>query len=121
MFLIGGVIGLLGGLLLGDDADERVAAPTSDVAIDCAEAEALVEGSAAAMETINESEVQNASFFAALVVEQSKAVFAMEAVPTCFSLEDRGGAQGLLDGLVVLAEASGPLSAQQAPAPEDGE
>ncbi len=121
MFLLGGVVGLLGGLLLGDDGDASEAASTIEASVDCAEAEALVEGSATVMAAINESEVQDLGFFAALLVEQRKVVFAMEAAPSCFSLDDRADAQGLLEGIVILAQSSDQLPAQEAPVVDDGE
>lgn len=114
MFLLGGVIGLLGGLLLGEDGSDGAdgsAAPSSDVSIDCAQAEAVVEAAVAEMSAINETEVQDASFFAALLVQQRGITFAMDAAPTCFDLGDRAAAHGLLDGIAGLMQNSATLQA----------
>ena len=66
---------------------------------DCEAARSLVDGSVKNMEELSTAEEQDKSFFAAMIVEQRTITYAMDAEPKCFSLQERAGAEGLLDGI----------------------
>lgn len=72
----------------------------------CDEARDVVGAALATMAEINEIEVQDQSFFAALVVEQREITFTMGAAPRCFSLTERAEAEGLLEGISGLLDAA---------------
>lgn len=109
LFAIGVGLGLLGGLYVFDEESDDGRVENSDGAtsepVDCDEANAFIEEANAAMVTINEAEQQDLSFFAALIVEQRAITFAMDAAPSCFSLNERARAHGLLDGIRLLSNA----------------
>lgn len=112
LLVVGLGLGVLGGVLLFGDASSNDA--TNGAAVECDEAQAVVDQSIGAIDEINQSETQDVSFFAAILVEQRAITFAMDAAPGCFSLDDRAGAVGLLEGIQALlaATANLPASAQ---------
>ncbi|BAN00370.1 hypothetical protein [Ilumatobacter coccineus] len=103
LFVLGATIGLLGGLVLADDTAET---PSASDAIDCDEATDIVEAAITEIGVLETSPTQDAGFFAALIVEQRKVTFTMDAAPDCFTLADRAGANGLLAGIHALFDAS---------------
>lgn len=122
VFLLGAVIGLLGGLVLADD-EATEALPATDSAT-CDEANDIVEAAVAEMGVLDSSPVQDAGFFAALIVEQRKLTYVMDEVPDCFTLADRAGAHGLLAGIDALLDAAtfdaATSDAPSSPAGDDG-
>jgi hypothetical protein len=110
---VGLTLGILGGIFLfdgGSDSD-TAAGDASVLPIDCDEARAVVDGSIAAIDEINTStEAQDTTFFVSILVEQRTMTFAMDAAPTCFTLQERAEAEGLIDGIRML------LSTPTAPA-----
>ncbi len=70
----------------------------------CDEARQIIDDSVAKMEQINEAEVQDRSFFAAVIVEQRTITYTMGSEPSCFSLTERAAAEGLLAGISGLLE-----------------
>jgi hypothetical protein len=103
VFAVGIVLGVLGGVYVVDD-DSGATATTTTVAPEvCAEARATVDAAADTIEQLSdESEVQDATFLTAILVEQRTMTFAMDFAPTCFTLQERASAEGLIDGLSVL-------------------
>ena len=73
----------------------------------CAQVRALVDESNADIATLtDETEIQSVSFYAAVLSEQRTITFVMNEQPTCFSLEERAAAAGLLDGVQALLDDS---------------
>lgn len=96
------VFGLLLGAVVGVVVRDRM----RDA--DCDEARAVVDRSVATMAELNETDSQDRSFYAAVIVEQRAITFAMEARPSCFSFAERAAAHGLLEGIRgLLTTASG--------------
>lgn len=119
VFAVGLGLGLVGGLFVFDDDD--TVATSGDTAtpeqpeVDCDEAQSVVDKSLGALEEIGATEEQDRSFYAAVLVEQSTIVYAMETAPSCFTLEERADAQGLFDGVKGLLDSS-PTAIQTVPA-----
>jgi predicted alpha-1,6-mannanase (GH76 family) len=96
VFAIGAALGLAVALAVRDSNGS----PSEQ---DCAEAEAVIAASNERLGEISAVETeQDASFFAAILVEQRTIAFAMDAEPACFTLAERAGAEGLLDGVRAL-------------------
>ncbi len=117
---IGLGLGVAGGaLLFGDDSgnDAANAAPTDEV---CAEAQAAVEVAREQLRGLNESASQDASFFAALIVEQRAITFTMDAEPSCFTIRERAEAAGFLEGVHALLDALGSSSGSSTPPTSSG-
>jgi hypothetical protein len=106
LFVVGLGLGLVGGVVLFDDSSSDDGGGPVAPEVDCEEAQAVVDQAVASIDEINQSETQDVSFFAAILVEQRTITFAMDAAPSCFSLEERAGAVGLLDGIQALLDAS---------------
>ena len=88
---------------------------------DCAEAEAVIAASNERLGEISALETgQDASFFAAILVEQRTITFAMDAEPACFTLAERAGAEGLLAGVRALVAVAEFDSDSLAPVPDTG-
>lgn len=115
--LIVGISLGVGGSLLFDDDDGGGGGGTSDApAVGCDEAQAVVDVAFDRVTEIQESEQRDPSYYAALIVEQRSIVYVMDLAPACFALQDRAGAQGLLDGLhALLASLSAAPAAPAAP------
>lgn len=111
MLVVGTGLGVAGALLFDDDGGSEqgsgVDASAASTSEECGEARAVVDASLEAMRTLNESENQDASFFAALIVEQRTVTFAMDQADDCFTLQERAGAEGLLEGIHALLDALG--------------
>jgi hypothetical protein len=65
----------------------------------CDTAREVVDNSLQTLEELNLTETQDQSFFAAVIVEQRTITYAMNAESRCFSLQERAGAEGLLEGI----------------------
>ena len=101
LFVVGIALGILGGFFIFDgDSDSEPA----EAQIDCEESRAVVDLSGDTIEEINQTETQDATFFVAILIEQRTITYAMEDQPTCFTLQERAAAQGLLSGLEVLLQ-----------------
>lgn len=99
---IGITVGVgVGALWFDDDSD----AADASISVDCDEAAGVVDAALARVEEIDASENRDPGYYAALIVEQRSIVFAMEAAPACFPLQDRAGAVGLLEGIHSLLDA----------------
>ena len=102
----GAAIGLLVGLLVADDDGESAAEQTTRA--DCEQARAIVSGAGDEMAALSDTDVQDATFFSAMIVQQRSVTYAMDDAPTCFTLQDRAAANGLLAGLEGLLLNSDP-------------
>lgn len=122
---VGGTVGgVVGARWFGDDAADT--ADGAPAAVDCDEAQGVVDDALERVAQINESEASDPSFYAALIVEQRSMVYAMDTSPSCFSLADRAGAVGLLEGIHSLldaftAAATGAASSPPADSSDTGE
>ena len=96
LFAIGLTLGALGGVFLLD----------REPAAKCDEAREVVDTAVANMEEINQTEEQDRSFFAAIIVEQRAITYTMNAEASCFSLTERAAAEGLLEGIRGLLAAA---------------
>lgn len=108
------VLAAAAGLVVGAGATYAIVDRDDGEGDDCEASIEVVNDAIERIDTINESEVQNSTFFAALIVEQRTITYAMEDASSCFSLLDRAAAAGLLDGLQGLLAAG--VSAQAPPA-----
>lgn len=97
IFTLGLALGVLGGVILRDRTRDAT----------CDEAEEVVARSVENMEELNQAETQDQSFFAAVIVEQRAVTYAMDAASSCFSLDERAAAEGLLEGIRGLLMSSG--------------
>lgn len=87
------VLALLAGVVIGVVLRDRIGGT------DCSEARDIVDAASATMEELNETEAQDRSFLAAVIVEQRTITFTMRERPNCFSLTERATAEGLLEGI----------------------
>lgn len=92
VFALGLAVGVVGGVILRDRARDA----------DCDEAQEVVDRSVSTMEELNEAEIQDRSFFSAVIVEQRAITYTMETASSCFSLDERAAAEGLLEGIRAL-------------------
>jgi hypothetical protein len=58
------------------------------------------------MDELNQTETQDRSFFAAMIVEQRSITYTMETESSCFPLAERAAAEGLLEGIRGLLNSS---------------
>lgn len=124
ILIIGAGLGLAGGALLFDDdagSEPPAAAPITVSEDTCEEARAVVDAAQAEMTAINESDNQDASFFAALIVQQRSVTFVMDETADCFTLQERAAAIGLLDGIEALLAALGSTAGSDGPASTVGD
>lgn len=103
IFAVGITIGILGALALSDDDTADTTAPATIAQEDCGEAQDVVDDANQALEELGaETEIQDSSFFAAILVQQRTVTYAMEAAPSCFTLSERAGSEGLLMAITQL-------------------
>ena len=118
LFTVGAIVGISVALAVRDSTESE---PTSPSEEDCEEADAVVAAANARLGEISAAETeQGASFFASVLVEQRTITFAMDAQPACFSLAERAGAEGLLDGVRALVAVAELNPGSLAPVPDAG-
>ncbi len=93
IFVVGLAVGAVAALVVRGRADR----------VGCDAAHSVVDTSVERIQELNDTaEQQDQSFFAAVIVEQRTITYAMNAAPRCFTLSDRAGNEGLLEGLRAL-------------------
>ena len=96
VFALGLALGVVGGVVLRDRARDAT----------CDEAREVVDRSLENMDELNQTETQDRTFFAAVIVEQRAITYTMGTASSCFPLADRAAAEGLLEGIRGLLNSS---------------
>lgn len=110
--LLGGVVGVVVGRA-GDDDGGAVVVSTEE---ECAEAQAVVDDANEELAAIGQtSAAQDRTYFSAVIVQLRTIEVAMQERPDCFTLAERAGAAGLVNGVELLGGGTPEASPGDAP------